>query len=129
VSNHQAQIDWQTVAGDKIDFAYIKATEGGDFVDDWFESNWAGAQAAGLEVGAYHFFTLCRAGAEQAANFLDVVPVADDQLPAALDLEMPGNCAQRPPVEWVRQEVAIWLDEVGRATGDESAALRRPSLR
>lgn len=28
VSHHQKQIDWQKVADDKVDFVYIKATEG-----------------------------------------------------------------------------------------------------
>ena len=69
---HQGPIDWQRVAGDGIGFVYMKATEGGDWVDATFAPNWAGARAAGLKVGAYHFFTLCRAGADQAANFLRV---------------------------------------------------------
>src|SRR3712207_5835541 len=34
VSAHQGEIDWELVANDDIDFAYIKASEGEDFVDD-----------------------------------------------------------------------------------------------
>src|SRR3954453_12196349 len=60
VSNHQGEIDWRPVAADDMSFAYIKATEGGDFIDDRFRPNWDGAAAAGLDRGAYHFFTLCR---------------------------------------------------------------------
>jgi lysozyme len=86
VSNHQGAIDWERVAGDDIDFVYIKATEGGDFVDSRFEDNWRGAGAAGLDRGAYHFFTLCRTGADQARNFLDVVPHLEAELPLAIDL-------------------------------------------
>lgn len=47
VSAHQDTVDWEAVAGDKIEFAYIKATEGGDFVDDRFRENWVGAASAG----------------------------------------------------------------------------------
>ncbi|MEZ5167589.1 MAG: GH25 family lysozyme [Acidimicrobiales bacterium] len=119
VSSHQGPIDWAAVARDNIDFAYLKATEGGDFVDEQFERNWDEAHAAALDVGAYHFFTLCRPGAEQAENFLHVVPAAELDLPAALDLELAGNCGSRPSVDWVHAEVAIWLDEVERATGRE----------
>ncbi|MCB0994509.1 MAG: hypothetical protein KDB21_05425 [Acidimicrobiales bacterium] len=119
VSNHQGDIDWEAVAGDNIDFAYVKATEGGDFVDVWFERNWNGARSADLDVGAYHFFTLCRSGREQAANFLTVVPAGEADLPAALDLELAGNCSERPTAEWVHAEVTIWLDEVEQATGKE----------
>ncbi len=120
VSGHQGEIDWDAVSTDDIDFAYIKATEGGDFIDDWFDRNWVDAQGAGLEVGAYHFFTLCRPGAEQARNYLDVVPLAEADLAPALDLEFPGNCSERPPVEQVQQDVAAWLDEVEQATGREA---------
>ena len=31
VSNHQGDIDWPALAGSRVTFAYIKATEGGDF--------------------------------------------------------------------------------------------------
>ncbi len=58
VSGHQGLIDWRAVAADDIDFAYIKASEGGDFVDDMFARNWREAAAAGVDRGAYHFFTL-----------------------------------------------------------------------
>src|SRR5919106_2541264 len=49
VSAHQDIIDWRRVAADGITFAYIKATEGGDFTDDRFEENWRGAQDTGLD--------------------------------------------------------------------------------
>jgi Glycosyl hydrolases family 25 len=68
VSNHQGDIDWPALAGSKIAFAYIKATEGGDFRDKRFQLNWEGAKRAGLARGAYHFFTQCRSGAEQATK-------------------------------------------------------------
>lgn len=59
VSAHQNLIDWNLVAADGIEFVYIKATEGGDFVDEEFAENWAGAGDLDLDRGAYHFFTLC----------------------------------------------------------------------
>lgn len=74
VSHYQGSIDWPKVAADGIDFAYLKSTEAGDWVDETFATNWEGARAAGLDVGAYHFFTFFRTGADQAANFLRVVP-------------------------------------------------------
>ncbi len=116
VSNHQGDIDWERVAGDDMEFAYIKATEGGDFVDDWFERNWEGAGAAGLDRGAYHFFTLCRPGDEQAANFLGVVPHDPDALPPVVDLELAGNCSDRPDRAWVERELGAFLDAVESAT-------------
>jgi lysozyme len=117
VSNHQGEIDWHRVARDDIEFAYIKATEGGDFVDESFDRNWAGAAAAGLDRGAYHFFTLCRPGDEQAANFLDVVPSDTDALPPAVDLELAGNCSKRPDRDRVERELGAFLDAVESQIG------------
>jgi lysozyme len=89
VSHHQGPINWDEVAGDDVRFAWIKATEGGDWEDPRFDENWAGAGAAGVPRGAYHFFTLCRPAAEQAAWFLSVAPAGE--LPTAVDLEYGGE--------------------------------------
>jgi lysozyme len=96
VSHHQGEIDWLAVASDDVSFAYIKATEGGDFRDPLFKSNWEGAGDAGLTRGAYHFFTFCRSGAAQADNVISTVPRAEHMLPLVVDLELGGNCARRP---------------------------------
>lgn len=117
VSNHQGEIDWERVAADDMEFAYIKATEGGDFVDESFERNWEGAASVGLHRGAYHFFTLCRPGDEQVANFLDIVPLDPDALPPAVDLELAGNCSDRPDRAWVERELGAFLDAIESATG------------
>lgn len=109
VSNHQGEIDWQAVADYGIEFAYIKATEGGDFTDRRFDVNWTGAGEAGLDRGAYHFFTLCRPGDEQARHFLAVAPPDPEALPPAIDLELAGNCSRRPPPDEVDAEVREFL--------------------
>jgi len=119
VSTHQGHIDWEDVARDDIEFAFIKATEGGDLVDARFVENWRGARQAGIDVGAYHFFTLCRSGEDQAANFLSQLPRLESDLAPALDLEFPGNCSERPPVEWVQREVRTWVGLVEEKTGLE----------
>lgn len=119
VSAHQHEIDWERVHGDGIEFAYIKATEGGDFVDDRFAANWDAAAAAGVERGAYHFFTLCRPGADQADNFLRTVPADDRALPPVVDLEFVGNCSGRPDPEALIPELTVFVDRVEAATGQE----------
>lgn len=117
VSHHQGPIDWALVADDDIAFAYIKATEGGDWVDPRFAENWAGAKAAGLKLGAYHFFTNCRTGKDQAANFLSVVPFTEASLPLALDLEFVGQCPGQPDPAQFRLEIAAFVAEVEVRTG------------
>jgi lysozyme len=105
VSRHQGWVAWARVAADHVAFAYVKATEGADHVDARFAENWAGARDAGLARGAYHFFTLCSPGAAQAARYVSTVPRDPAALPAAVDLELAGNCDDRPPAEAVRREL------------------------
>jgi lysozyme len=118
VSSHQGRIDWPRVRRAGMSFAYIKATEGADFVDPAFHRNWVGAGSSGLDRGAYHFFTLCTPGADQAANFLRVVPDDPGMLPPAVDLELAGNCGARPPEESVRQELEAFVRAVEARTGE-----------
>src|ERR1700754_3700231 len=75
VSHHQGAIDWKTVAVQpNVRFVIMKATEGGDHRDSLFAENWQRAGEAGLVRGAYHFFTFCRPGRDQAQNVLATVP-------------------------------------------------------
>lgn len=120
VSAHQGAIDWEAVAADGIDFAYVKATEGGDFSDRSFDANWTGAVDAGLDVGAYHFFTLCTPGDVQARRFLAVAQPEPSALPPAVDLELAGNCSERPPAEAVGDELGRFLQTVEDAWEQEA---------
>jgi lysozyme len=86
------------------------------YVNPDFAADWTGATAAGLRVGAYHFFSLCDSGVAQASHFLKVEP-PDATLPAAVDLELAGNCHARPPQRWVRAQVRTYLATVHRLTG------------
>lgn len=108
VSHHQAEIDWHAVRGQGFFFAYVKATEGGDFRDPMFAKHWQGAREAGLQVGAYHYFTFCKSGEEQARNFTAVVPQDADALPPVVDLEFGGNCSKTPTKEEMTRELAAF---------------------
>ena len=116
VSHHQGRIDWRRVAGDDISFAYIKATEGETWVDSEFAANWQGAASVGLSRGAYHFFSLCVPGANQARHFLATVPDDPQALPPVVDLEF-GTCTQRPDPATVEREVSAFVDLVERERG------------
>lgn len=116
VSNHQGEINWGRVAGDDVSFAYIKATEGQDFVDKQFADNWAQSATAGIPRGAYHFFTLCSSGAAQAENFLKVVPTDPQALPPAVDLEFAG-CTKRPDNATVQRELNTFMTTVEDRVG------------
>ena len=87
VSKYQGTIDWNAVANSGVKFAWIKATEGGDHVDERFQANWQGAKLAGVAHGAYHFMYWCRPPIEEATWFEQNVPVEEDALPPVLDVE------------------------------------------
>src|SRR5689334_394117 len=92
VSRYQQFIDWDNVKqmqveNVKIDFAFIKATEGVNNVDPFFQRNWKKAKDAGVPRGAYHFFIATRSGKSQAENFIKKVEVEADDLPPVVYVE------------------------------------------
>lgn len=116
VSHWQGRIDWPEVAASgEVDFVFVKATEGRKTVDRRFARNWREAQAAGLPVGAYHYFSACRTGEEQADMFLATVEGGD--LPAVLDVEPDARCNRGTRLQDNLEEVRTWLDRVEDATG------------
>lgn len=91
VSNHQGYINWKQIAQNKnTKFVFIKATEGENFQDKKFTTNWIGASQAGLYKGAYHYFTVSSSGIKQANNFIRVVPNDKGCLPPVVDIEENG---------------------------------------
>ena len=107
VSAYQGEVDWVRLAEQGVDFAFCKATEGSGYADATFPRNWAGAQAAGVMVGAYHFFSYDSPGETQADNFIAQVPVTPGALPPVVDIEFYGDKLQNPPE---REEVRAILD-------------------
>ncbi len=98
VAKYQGDISWSDVNAGGIDFAFIKATEGADRLDDKFAQNWAAAKEAGLPRGAYHFNYWCSPMSDQIAWFKRHVPVDPGALPPVLDLEWnmgSPTCARR----------------------------------
>lgn len=97
VSTYQGEVDWKTLAEQGVDFAFLKATEGSSLQDTRFAANWEMARAAGVRVGAYHFFSYDSPGETQAENFISMVPAEPDALPPAVDIEFYGNKLQNLP--------------------------------
>ena len=120
VSAYQGEIDWDILASQGIDFAYIKATEGSGYVDPQFAANWEHAASTGLRIGAYHFFSFETPGATQAANFCDTVTAVDGMLPPVIDVEYYGNFGgpETIDIEAVRAQLSdmvdILTDEYGK---------------
>ena len=122
VSHHQGEIDWQALRASGVAFAYIKATEGAHFRDPRFDGNWRRSREAGILRGAYHFFSVCKPGAEQAANFIAATPVEAQSLPHALDAEQMEACPDGERVADPVAEILAFLDMAEKRFG------RRPLL-
>lgn len=98
VAYYQGDIDWNKVAADGIEFAFIRAAvrysgTGKLAKDTKFEKNIQGAQAAGIRVGVYVFSqAITVAEAEEEADFvLNLIKGYDLELPVVFDPEFVEN--------------------------------------
>ncbi len=133
VSHHQGTIDWGAVSRDDLDFAYLKATEGSTFTDPAFATHAREAEAAGLRVGGYHYFSLCSPGQSQGEHFAATLGAQREggvrlALPPAVDLELLGSCADPPPREELLGEVRAFLDVVEADTGQRVVVYSFPDF-
>ncbi len=111
VSRWQAQVDWPAARAAGANFAFVKATEGGDALSPGFAAQWQESARAGMPRGAYHVFYFCTPAEVQARWFIRNVPRQAGALPPVLDLEWnPASptCRLRPPPDVVRREAAIF---------------------
>ena len=91
VSEHQGVIDWAKVAKDGVQFAVIRAGYGRELSqkDKQFERNYAGAKAAGIQVGAYwySYANSVARGEQEARTCLKVLEGKRFELPIFFDQE------------------------------------------
>lgn len=70
VSDWQGYINYEEVKNAGIEIVYIKSSQGSNWKDPYFETNYQNAKANGLKVGVYHFLTATNTEeAEAEANF------------------------------------------------------------
>lgn len=111
VSEHTGMIDFRLIKDQKIDFVFIKATEGLDYVDKLFETNFENASKNKLEIGAYHFFRFDKDGEDQANHFLRHMNGKNIGLPLVVDVEEWGNWTSKSPEE-VRDEIFKFINTI-----------------
>lgn len=119
VSHHQGNIDWKKISPQKYQFVYLKATEGGDYRDDKFQDYWLGAHEQNLNIGAYHFYRLCRDGEIQAQNFIQTVPNKPYALPPVIDLEYDSNCINTFTKDQLLKQIKIMHDRLHKHYGKQ----------
>lgn len=119
VSHYQGAINWTSVRGAGIQWAYIKATEGTTFKDSRFNTNYVAADRAGVIRGAYHFARPNVSSGAVQANYLASnggAWSADSRtLPAAIDLE--AGCygkSQAAMRSWIADFLITYRARTGR---------------
>jgi len=113
VSRYQKRVNWSMVRkmkdGDiSLKFAFIKATEGSDMLDQQFVRNWKKARENNLVRGAYHYFRDASSGHEQAMHFIKHVKLLPGDLPPVLDIE---NFKGQDADGFVN-EIQVWLNVI-----------------
>lgn len=93
VSKWQGRIDWPKVKAAGIEFAMVRTSYGQKSLDEYHDTNIKGAQAAGIDIGVYHYCyakSVAAAKAE-AAHFLKTIEPYRLTYPVVLDLEDPSQ--------------------------------------
>lgn len=123
VSKDQGTIDWPAVAQAGITFAFVKATDGETYVDPNFAANWAGAAAAGLLRGAYHFFRAEDSPQSQVDLFWTTVG-GTGELGLVVDVEKTMGVSNATLIANLTQ----FLDELQKASGRQPLIYTYPSF-
>lgn len=93
VSGWQENINYEEVRNSGIDIVYMKASEGSNFVDPYFNQNYTNAKANGLKVGFYHYLT-ARSVEEamiEARFFVATISGKNPDCKLAMDFESFGS--------------------------------------
>jgi lysozyme len=120
VSRYQGRINWQEVAAFKsgkdsvgITFAFVKATEGQSWLDNYFFYNWKETKKHNIIRGAYHYYKPNVSSTIQAANFIKYVKLQTGDLPPVLDIEEVGKHGSAN----MKKGIKNWLKIVERYYG------------
>lgn len=127
----QGSMNWRRIKQQGVQFAWVKATEGGDLTDAQFKSNWRAAKRVGVPIGAYHFYYFCTDPETQAKWFIKNVPRQSGGLPPVLDLEwnpFSPTCTLRPPASEVRKLAKRFMRIVERHYGTKLVIYTTPDF-
>lgn len=118
VSHHQGRINWKMVKqmkdkDIKLDFAFIKATEGRYHKDSRFQYNWKNAKAQKITRGAYHYFKPNIKAAIQANHFIRTVTLKKGDFPPVIDIEERGSVTSKTLMKGLK----IFSDKVQKHYG------------
>ena len=102
MSKYQGEIDWEKVADDDVEYAFIRLgirgySEGEIMEDETFEDNIKGARQNDIDVGVYFFTqaTSVEEAEEEAQYVLDTIEPYKVTYPVVIDVEAVNNSDAR----------------------------------
>lgn len=129
LSNHQGDVDMQSLKQQNIQFAYFKATEGSSYVDEYYANNMKNANEVGLPAGAYHFFSFESSGKTQAENFIATIGDIKGQLLPMVCIEYYGDYIENHPNKNdLVTELQIFLDTMEEMYGKKIVIYIEPRM-
>ncbi|MDB5240545.1 MAG: glycoside hydrolase [Spirosoma sp.] len=113
VSRHNDRIDWKRVGhmeagGVRLQFVFVKATEGATLADKNFVENWREAKKTALRRGAYHFYHPTRDPVKQANNFIRTVELSEGDFAPVVDFEVTNGQSSKTIINGLR----LWLETI-----------------
>lgn len=92
ISHYNKGLSWSSIKSDtNIKFCIVKATEGGNWVDDQCLVNVSNSNKAGLKTGLYHYFRTNVSGEEQFKNFDNILKQCEYEIIPVIDVEEKFN--------------------------------------
>jgi GH25 family lysozyme M1 (1,4-beta-N-acetylmuramidase) len=127
VSVWQGAINWPKVAAGGKRFAFIRASAGSLTTDANYVANRAGAESAGLAVGAYHYANPDLAPGDalaEADHFLALATPRVGELLPVLDLEVSNGLSPAELSSWAM----TWLERVRARLGVQALIYTSPTF-
>lgn len=117
VSDWQGYIDYGKVKQAGIEIVYIKASQGSNLKDAYFDINYENAKNNGLKVGFYHFLTATNTqeAEKEAQFFASVISKKTPDCKLALDYEIFGGVSSTE----INNIATVFLETTKRLTNKE----------
>ena len=112
VSSWQGDFDWSKAG---VTFGYARISDGANYIDKWFESNWKEMKDRGILRGAYQYFEPGQDATAQANLMVQKVggKLGAGDLPCMIDVEATGG--QSPAT--IAAKIKTWIKIVEAGTG------------
>jgi lysozyme len=111
VSKWQGNFDWKAA---NVTFGFARISDGTNYIDSYFDANWANMKAAGVLRGAYQFFRPGQNATTQANMMVAKVgKLGPGDLPCVIDVEATDGQSAAT----IASKVKTWLEIVEQGTG------------